>query len=96
MTQLHERPASYKIVKSLIALSRDMDLGCVIEGVETAEELAALLHLGGFEVQGYYYSRPLPESGARGVPRRRSCRRGHRLKQANELRPRSSSRFRFT
>ena len=62
VTQLHERPASYKIVKSLIALSRDMGLGCVIEGVETSEELAALLHLGGFEIQGYYYSRPLPES----------------------------------
>ncbi|SDN25645.1 bifunctional diguanylate cyclase/phosphodiesterase [Afipia sp. GAS231] len=61
VTQLHERPASYKIVKSLIALSRDMGLGCVIEGVETSEELAALLHLGGFEVQGYYYSPPLPE-----------------------------------
>lgn len=62
VTQLHERPASYKIVKSLIALSRDMGLGCVIEGVETSEELAALMHLGGFEIQGYYYSRPLPES----------------------------------
>ena len=23
--------------------------------------MAALLHLGGFEIQGYYYSRPLPE-----------------------------------
>lgn len=61
VTQLHERPASYKIVKSLIALSRDMGLGCVIEGVETAEELAALMHLGGFEIQGYYYSPPMPE-----------------------------------
>ena len=47
---------------ALIALSRDMGLGCVIEGVETAEELAALLYLGGFEIQGYYYSPPLPEA----------------------------------
>ena len=62
VTQLHERPASYKIVKSLIALSRDMGLGCVVEGVETADELKALLGLGGHEVQGYYYSKPLPES----------------------------------
>jgi diguanylate cyclase (GGDEF)-like protein len=62
VTELHERPASYKIVKSLIALSRDMGLGCVIEGVETANELNALVRLGGFEIQGYYYSRPLPES----------------------------------
>ncbi len=62
VTELHERPASYKIVKSLIALSRDMGLGCVIEGVETENELKALLPLGGFEIQGYYYSPPLPES----------------------------------
>ena len=63
VTQLHQRPASYKIVKSLIALSRDMGLGCVIEGVETEQELKALLRLGGFEIQGYYYSPPLPASG---------------------------------
>jgi predicted signal transduction protein with EAL and GGDEF domain len=62
VTELHERPASYKIVKSLIALSRDMGLGCVIEGVETADELNTLVRLGGFEIQGYYYSPPLPES----------------------------------
>ncbi len=62
VTELHERPASYKIVKSLIALSRDMGLGCVIEGVETEQELKALMRLGGFEIQGYYYSPPLPAS----------------------------------
>ena len=62
VAQLDERPASYKIVKSLIALSRDMGLGCVIEGVETKNELKALLNLGGFEIQGYYDSPPLPAS----------------------------------
>ena len=62
VTELHQRPASYKIVKSLIALSRDMGIGCVIEGVETEQELQTLLQLGGFEIQGYYYSRPLPGS----------------------------------
>ena len=62
VAELDERPASYKIVKSLIALSRDMGLGCVIEGVETASELNTLVRLGGFEIQGYYYSQPLPES----------------------------------
>ncbi|MDF1608336.1 EAL domain-containing protein [Hoeflea sp. YIM 152468] len=57
---LHENPASYKIVKSLLALSSDMGLGCVIEGVETEEELAALKQLGCLLVQGYYYSPPVP------------------------------------
>ncbi len=61
VTDLHLRPASYKIVKSLLTLSVDMDLACVIEGVETADELAAVRALGGRSVQGYLFSSPLPE-----------------------------------
>lgn len=56
---LHKRPASYKIVKSLLALSRDMELECVVEGVETMDELAALRGLDAKLVQGYIYARPL-------------------------------------
>ena len=59
---LHKNPASYKIVKSLLALSSDMRLGCVIEGVETSEELEALKILGGVLVQGYFYSPPVAEA----------------------------------
>ena len=61
VTGLHKDPASLKIVKSLLALSRDMGLDCVIEGVETDEEMAALRQLGGLMVQGYFYSAPIPE-----------------------------------
>jgi predicted signal transduction protein with EAL and GGDEF domain len=59
VTGLHESPTSLKIVKSLLGLSRDMGLDCVIEGVETSEELAALRKLGGLLVQGYFYSPPI-------------------------------------
>ncbi|WP_290886521.1 EAL domain-containing protein [Hoeflea sp.] len=61
VTDLHKNPASFKIVKSLLALSSDMGLSCVIEGVETEDELAVLKNLGGELVQGYFYSRPMPE-----------------------------------
>jgi len=61
VTDLHKSPVSYKIVKSLLALSRDMGLDCVVEGVETREEMAALKKLGGIMVQGYYYSPPIPD-----------------------------------
>jgi diguanylate cyclase (GGDEF)-like protein len=64
VTNLHKRPASYKIVKSLLTLSADMGLECVIEGVETEAELAALKALGGTSVQGYLFSPPLPEDQA--------------------------------
>jgi diguanylate cyclase (GGDEF)-like protein len=59
VTNLHERPASYKIVKSLLALSGDMSVGCIVEGVETKEEMATLRKLGGELVQGFYYSPPI-------------------------------------
>lgn len=59
---LNEYSASFKIVKSLIALSSDMGIGCILEGVETADELKAIESLGGQFVQGYFYSKPMPES----------------------------------
>ena len=59
---LHHNQTGAKIVKSLLALSRDMGLDCIVEGVETEEEMAALRKLGGTMVQGYFYSPPV--SGA--------------------------------
>ncbi|MVA36866.1 putative bifunctional diguanylate cyclase/phosphodiesterase [Agrobacterium vitis] len=59
---LDKTPASYKIVKSVLALSQDMGLECVVEGIETHDELAALQKLGGILVQGYICSPPLLES----------------------------------
>lgn len=59
VTDMHKSPNSLKIVKSLLALSRDMGLDCVVEGVETKEEMAALRRLGGQMVQGYYCSPPV-------------------------------------
>jgi predicted signal transduction protein with EAL and GGDEF domain len=62
VTGLHLKPASHKIVKSLLALTRDMGLGCVVEGVETDQELDALRALGCTLVQGYRFSKPLAGS----------------------------------
>ncbi|ERF80013.1 EAL domain-containing protein [Bradyrhizobium viridifuturi] len=70
VTNLNENPASYKIVKSLLALSRDMGLDCVIEGVETQQELDVLKELGRLTVQGYFYSPPIAEADVLGFLRR--------------------------
>ncbi len=48
------------IVTAIIALARSLKLRVVAEGVETAEELAFLLAQQCDEVQGYYFSRPVP------------------------------------
>ncbi|MFT3730674.1 MAG: EAL domain-containing protein [Hyphomicrobium sp.] len=59
VTDLHISPANHKIVKSLLALSRDMGLGCVVEGVEKIDELEALKAIGCTTVQGYLFAPPL-------------------------------------
>ena len=59
VSELHLRPSSYKIVKSLLALGTDMGLDCIVEGVETQAELTAVEQLGGALAQGYLYSPPI-------------------------------------
>lgn len=47
------------IVRTIIDLCNNLNLYCIIEGVETENQLAALEQVGGRYVQGYYFSRPL-------------------------------------
>ncbi|MBB3946029.1 diguanylate cyclase (GGDEF)-like protein [Rhizobium skierniewicense] len=60
--EVQSNPASYKIVKSVLILSREMGLDAIVEGVETAEQMAVIRNLGATLVQGYYFSRPMAES----------------------------------
>ncbi|WP_454726831.1 MULTISPECIES: putative bifunctional diguanylate cyclase/phosphodiesterase [Cupriavidus] len=62
VTGIQDNPTSHKIVRSLLALSRDMGLGCVVEGIETQDEMRVVKALGGSMAQGYLYSPPMPES----------------------------------
>jgi EAL domain-containing protein (putative c-di-GMP-specific phosphodiesterase class I) len=47
-------------VRAIIGLGKQLNLQVVAEGVETAEQLAALRDSGCDALQGYYFSRPLP------------------------------------
>lgn len=47
------------IVATIIAISQQMHLNVVAEGVETEEQLRRLDAMGCHEVQGYYFSRPV-------------------------------------
>lgn len=49
------------VLRHCIQLAHDLDLKVVAEGVETKEQLDKLSKLGCDVVQGYYFSRPLPE-----------------------------------
>ncbi len=48
------------IISAIISLAASLGMQTIAEGVETAGQLAFLHNQGCNEVQGYYYSRPLP------------------------------------
>lgn len=52
---------NYNVLRFAIQLADGMRLKTVAEGVESAEEVAALRVLGCDYIQGYYFSRPLPQ-----------------------------------
>jgi diguanylate cyclase (GGDEF)-like protein len=54
----------HKVVASIIAMARALDIRTLAEGVETAGEEAALRAIGCDEVQGYRIARPMDEAAA--------------------------------
>lgn len=53
-------PRTTSLVRATIQLAHDLGLSTVAEGVESAEEVAALRAMGCDRVQGFRYSRALP------------------------------------
>ena len=49
-----------RILEAVIHLAESVEVPCVAEGVETAEQAAALKRMGCHIIQGFYFSRPLP------------------------------------
>lgn len=48
------------VVKTIIALGREMNMRVTVEGVETAEQATFLKEAEGDQAQGYYFGPPIP------------------------------------
>jgi diguanylate cyclase (GGDEF)-like protein/PAS domain S-box-containing protein len=59
---LENDPANLAILKAIIVLGHSLDKKVVAEGVETKSQYDFLASIGCDELQGYYFSHPLPES----------------------------------
>ena len=79
ITGIETDQSSGKIVRSLLALSRDMGLECVVEGVETSAQLAAIRAMGGELVQGFHLSPPMTLAETGDLLRKFTGRRSPRL-----------------
>ncbi|MGN6425066.1 MAG: putative bifunctional diguanylate cyclase/phosphodiesterase [Asticcacaulis sp.] len=62
VVQLVSHPSAIQIVKTIIELARNLNLDCVIEGVETMDEMDKLRQVRARYVQGYLFSKPMPAS----------------------------------
>ncbi|TQV87683.1 putative bifunctional diguanylate cyclase/phosphodiesterase [Aliikangiella coralliicola] len=59
VTNIHCNEGNYEIVRTIIALSKSMNLEVVAEGIEAQDELDVLNQLGCQQGQGYLFSKPL-------------------------------------
>ena len=59
VADIESNSASRNIVRSVVSLCRDMRVTCVIEGVETEEQLNVVKQLGATVVQGFLFGRPM-------------------------------------
>ncbi|HLE18537.1 MAG TPA: EAL domain-containing protein, partial [Syntrophales bacterium] len=60
-------PSDQAIVRATISVAHGLNLKTVAEGVETEEQLSFLQEHGCDEIQGYFFSRPLPTDEIPGI-----------------------------
>jgi diguanylate cyclase (GGDEF)-like protein len=57
---LNEDPRVERFMRAVLRLGEDLELGVVVEGVETEDQAETLRRLGCRLAQGYYFARPAP------------------------------------
>lgn len=59
VSSLTEGAIGYDIIRAIVGLCRNLGYDCLVEGVETVEQLDAVKAAGARFVQGYYFSKPI-------------------------------------
>jgi diguanylate cyclase (GGDEF)-like protein len=72
------------IIRASIALAHELKLAVIVEGVETAKQLQRVKACGGREVQGYYFSKPIPADAMTSL-----LRKGIIVPSRNVVRPKA-------
>ena len=58
---LTEKENSRRITHAITGLARDLNMNCIAEGIESADEIALLRQMGCEYGQGYYFAKPASE-----------------------------------
>ena len=74
-SQMLNSPADAALFEAIVSMAHALGMRVVAEGVETAEQLAALQALACDEVQGYFVSRPVPAARRGDCWKSASCSR---------------------
>jgi diguanylate cyclase (GGDEF)-like protein len=61
-----QRPDCVAIINAVVGLAKQLQMNTVAEGVETADHLRTVSEVG-CEVQGFYFSKPVPANEVQGV-----------------------------
>ncbi len=60
LSEIHTKTQKQHFVREIIEFCHDNSIKALAEGVETAEELRMVIHLGADLIQGYYTAKPAP------------------------------------
>lgn len=58
--EIEQSERARKILRTIIELAEELGMGVVTEGVETQTQLDYITEMGDVDIQGYYFSKPLP------------------------------------
>lgn len=57
-----DRDRQVKIMRGIVKLTKELEAQVVCEGVENENDVELMKEIGAYVAQGYFYSRPIPES----------------------------------